>query len=150
MLVYGWRGMNILITPALAEDAETIMPLMNAEDRAKVNSQELPLLLSFSTVSWSGRHAGQPMCIGGVLPNGMAWMISTPELNRQKRFFLRQSKTIMAMIADRFAGVSVVVDPCYFRSVRWLLWLGFKLDGEGQIAFRDEMVPVQRFRWVRQ
>lgn len=141
--------MNTLISPATVEHAEAILPLMDAEDSLRVDPGGLTVVLRVSSISWCAKHDEQPMCIGGVTEIGGAWMISTPELHRQKRFFLRQSKTVMKLIADQFSGVSVTVDPCYFRSVRWLLWLGFKMDGDGRFPLNGELVPVQRFKWVR-
>lgn len=142
--------MNELLIPAHVDHVAAMFPLMPEHERVLLRPERTSRLILVSELSWCAIHDGEPMCLGGVTRTGIAWMISTPELNRQKRFFLRQSAVVMRHIRRRFSHVAVTVDVCYTRSVRWLLWLGFSAAG---VTFKFEkptgVVLVQRFDWDR-
>lgn len=136
---------NVLMMPATAAQADAMVPLMAPGDLARLGSLDIRALLESSPLSWCSTHIGKPMCIGGVTANGVAWMMSTPELHRQKRFFLRQTKTVMTALETHYDRVVTVVERCYPMSHRWLVWAGFEsepMDRHILLHGRDAHVRV--------
>lgn len=143
--------MNEFFCPAKPEHAESIVFLMSDDDKramGSLNGAHVSALVKESPVSWCCTHDGKPMCVGGVSKNRMAWMISTPELNRQKKFFLRTSLLGMKIIRAAFPSGITTVDVTYVRSINWLKWLGFVEKGKPRRAIHAGMcADVQTLEW---
>lgn len=141
-------AMNKLLIPAPAHAARQVVARMDESEAALLDLDDLDRLALISPLTWCALHQDNPICLGGITAAGIGWMISTPELNRQKRFFLRQSGAVMRLIRDRFDLVTVTVDICYSRSTRWLIWLGFHvIGGPRQYSIGGHLATVQQFTW---
>lgn len=61
--------------------------------------------------------------------NCRAWMLSTPAIENYRMYAARKSREIINELLFDHYSVTVIVDPSYTTSVRWLHWLGFKRIG---------------------
>ena len=143
--------MNEFFCPARPEHGESIVFLLSDADKramGQFNGAHVSARVKESTVSWCCTHDGKPMCVGGVVKNGLAWMIATPELNRHKKFFLRTSLIGMKIIRAAFPSGTAMVDITYVRSIRWLKWLGFVEKGTARRSIHAGMcADVQTLEW---
>ena len=75
--------------------------------------------------------AGRPIAMFGVVPwgdesgVGSVWLLGTPQVERIKVPFLRQSHQWLEHISEGFAGLRNKVHQDNDLHVRWLRWLGF-------------------------
>lgn len=58
-----------------------------------------------------------------------AWMLSTPAMDQNKRWFARESKRLLSLLMESHWKIIIHVDPNYDLSIRWLEWMGFTRDG---------------------
>ena len=77
--------------------------------------------------SFAGIIDNLPAFIGGLMPDGRVWMVSTPDVAKARKFYLRATRAE----TERMQAISPVlwtyVDARYPRSLRWLAWLGFSI-----------------------
>jgi len=146
-----FSAVNALVSPASPWHAEAILSLLAPEVAAQLErtGTDLGRALERSVLSWSGLHHGLPMCLGGVTGRGCCWMISTPELDRQKRFFLRQTRTVMGMIAEAMPHASTAIQDTWPKSMRWIEWAGFVPGEWAAFPFDGGTARVRVFRWTR-
>jgi hypothetical protein len=122
-----------LVVPATPDHAARIVPLMAHADRARLAVAPAETL-ALSVFSWCALRDGEPMCVGGVTRRGIVWMVSTPELHRQKKFFVREGHAVMARAKSLFAELRIGIETCYPRSLRWMAALGFHATGAPILA----------------
>lgn len=89
-------------------------------------------------------EAETPLFLGGMLPEGAVWMLSTPGVANHRKFYLRETqrqRDVMLALAPR---LHCSVDLRYPKSLRWLEWLGFTfgeaVDYGSHFAKRAEMM----------
>ena len=140
------RPVNELVMPAEAAHVEAILPLMAPGERQKLGGADLAQVIAASRLSWCALHDGQPMAVGSLTKQGVIWMISTPELHRQKRFFLRASRQVMAAVGVTVPEVRAYVDTSYTRSLRWLRWLGYAQIDRPRELWAGTMVQALEWR----
>lgn len=74
-----------------------------------------------------------PAFIGGLMADGRVWMVSTPDVAKARKFYLRATRSE----TERMQAISPVlwtyVDTRYPRSLRWLAWLGFSIGDAVEI-----------------
>ena len=138
--------MNVLVMPAEAAHVEAILPLMEPNERRKLGGSDLVSVTLAGRLSWCALHDGQPMAVGGLTKQGVIWMISTPELHRQKRFFLRASRQVMAAVREAVPVVRAYVETSYTRSLRWLQWLGYAQIEQPRELWSGTMVQALEWR----
>lgn len=111
---------------------------MRQEDRDEVMAlagqtpeQAVGMSMAISEEVWAGLADGRVLCLFGtakVTALGdmvCPWMLSTDELPKHARKFLRHSKDVIAYWRDRHMRLSNAVDARYMTAIRWLRWLGF-------------------------
>lgn len=94
------------------------------------------------------RVGGEPVCIFGLgvgsILGGMArpWLLGTDAVEWHCLTFLRANRRVVRGWAARF-DLENYVDARHTKSVRWLRWLGFKLDDAA--PFGPFEYPFHRF-----
>jgi len=90
-----------------------------------------------SMYAWCALDGEDPLCIGGVVPDGpllgdvgRPWMVSQPALARHPKRLLRESRARLAVIRRMYPVLTNFVSCDYPKSLRWLAWLGFAVGGE--------------------
>lgn len=100
-----------------------------------------------SASAWSWIVAGEVACMFGVVsPNLLSrvsypWFLTTPLVKEHARPFARACKALLPELLARHPVLVGMVDARYALSVRWLQWLGARLDdpqpwGVAQERFR--------------
>ena len=83
--------------------------------------------------SFAGIIDNLPAFIGGLMADGRVWMVSTPDVAKARKFYLRTTRAE----TERMQAISPVlwtyVDTRYPRSLRWLAWLGFSIGDAVEI-----------------
>lgn len=72
---------------------------------------------------------GELLALGGVIPDGTradVWLLTTKAMEKNWVAFAKLSKKLLPEILAPFSALYNYVDVEYIRSIRWLLWLGFK------------------------
>ena len=130
----------IKIEAATLAHAEAMAPHLRDADAAEVIALGVTPLYALvesvrgSLVSWVALEDGEPICIWGVSAvdalgqAGCPWLLTTPAVERHKRLFMVTSRVFMLSIAAMFPRLENYVDPRHKKAVRWLAWLGFRLD----------------------
>jgi hypothetical protein len=154
--------MNYYLTPAVEADASTFAENLREEDKAEIKAASgwLPVdgILygvrhSKSVFSaWTPDH--QPICIFGVseLENnphvGVPWMLGTPLIQRYFVPFLRDGKsTLMPLITQGYDMLYNLADSRNTTHLRWLNWMGFKIDQDNPVYLNDPEVPFYMFTY---
>ncbi len=110
--------------------------------------------LADSAAAWTGLVNGVPVCMFGVNPSGLSagagspWLLGTPEIERYALTFLRLNKGYVARMLGLFPHLVNYVDARNHASIRWLKWLGFKLDPSA-VPFGIFEMPFYRFEMKR-
>jgi hypothetical protein len=101
-----------------------------------------------SASAWAWIVDGDVACMFGVVqsPNWLdhasyPWFLTTPLVKEHARPFARACKTLLPELLARHPVLVGMVDARYTLSVRWLQWLGARLDdpqpwGVAQERFR--------------
>lgn len=143
------------IVEATAEHAAALASTMRQEDRTEVwaaaghtPAQALQNALAASAEAWTGLADGKVLCMFGVaklsILGDMAspWMLSSEELPRHARAFLRVSRVVVARWRERYPHLVNFTDSRYKTAVRWLSWLGFTIHPAE--PFGPDRVPFHR------
>lgn len=83
--------------------------------------------------SFAGIIDNLPAFIGGLMPDGRVWMVSTPDVAKARKFYLRATKTETERMQKISPVLWTYVDVSYPRSLRWLAWLGFSVGDAVEI-----------------
>lgn len=100
----------------------------------------------------AGLVNGAPICVWGcttldaLAQEGRPWMISTPGVERHAALFARVSRDVMSGWQSTHRALSNFVHPDNRRAIRWLRWLGFRVDDTTQ-PFGRLSRPFLRFQW---
>jgi hypothetical protein len=105
-----------------------------------------------SVHTFAGVVDGVPAFVGGVIPDdehvtGKVWMMATPQVERAKKFYLRETRRQVALMLELFVCLRTMVAAEYTKSLRWLRWLGFALGKPVERAGRV-LIPVERWNEV--
>jgi hypothetical protein len=146
----------VILEQPTIERIGDVINAMAPEDRARLGDDAFTLVYSTVAKSWNpwcGVGHGGPFCVGGVVvsPSGIGapWMIATPGVARNRKFFLRASRAGVAAMQARFPVLRNVVDVRYDKSIRWLTWLGFRVSSPFPMAFGGHEIMVSPFEWRR-
>lgn len=80
---------------------------------------------------------GEPACVFGVSqttigtelsPVGVAWLLTTPSVDRHPIAFWRTSKAVVKDLVERYGTLLNFVDARYARSIEWARRLGFSVS----------------------
>lgn len=87
-----------------------------------------------SAMAWAGCVDGLPACLFGVVPvslagvTGTPWLLGTDVLLGYSRAFLRRNKAYVERMLAEYPVLRNVVDARNEVSIRWLKWLGFRIE----------------------
>jgi hypothetical protein len=88
-----------------------------------------------SGVARCGTVDGEPVVVFGVAENtllgsgcGIPWLIGTPKIYEHERAFLRRNKRMVYQWIKAYGRLSNYVDARNHRAIKWLEWLGFKME----------------------
>lgn len=146
------------IVPATWKLAQQLAVTMRAADVAeawaggRVSPMEA-LAASLETARDPGACLvdGRIVCMFGVSEwsalalLGTPWLLSTEEMPRYARRFLRKNLEYMEIIKGRYRVLINYVDARNVEAVKWLGWLGFEIDSP--LPFGFDKLPFHRFHW---
>ena len=110
--------------------------------------------LNASAAAWTGLVNDEPVCVFGVSPTdilggtGSPWLLGTDKVERYAVTFLRLNKKYVAKMLELFPHLVNYVDVRNETSIRWLRWLGFKLDS-APVPYGMFGMPFFRFEMKR-
>lgn len=92
-------------------------------------------------------HNGQAFAILGTGASnlfsnrGMPWLLGTDEIRKHQTWFLKETRRQVQAMLRRHIFLENWVDARNITSIKWLEWLGFRLDdpepyGVAQLPFR--------------
>jgi hypothetical protein len=99
--------------------------------------------------SYTGLVDGKPICIYGVaqpslmVDAGRPWMLGTDEIPKHSLKFLRENRKVVKEMQAQFPILFNYVDARHTDAIRWLAWLGFKL--EAAAPYGPDRLPFHRF-----
>jgi len=145
-------------TPTLA-DLEIVAANMREADKQEAIAmaacgplEALRKSVALSHESVVARVGGEPVCIYGLgfgsVTGGMArpWLMGTQAVEWHCLTFLRANKRIVRDWSERY-DLENYVDARHTMSIRWLRWLGFKLDAAE--PFGPFGYPFHRFEMLK-
>lgn len=141
------------VTPGLLS---AFLAAMGDAERADLESMggrvALDHVVSRSVHTFAGVVDGVPAFVGGVIPDdddvvGKVWMVATPQVDRAKKFYLRETRRQVGLMLQMFVCLKTMVAAEYAKSLRWLRWLGFALGQPVERAGRI-VIPVERWNEV--
>lgn len=127
----------IAMVAATEVDARELAPLLREEDRLEVLAlgldpfQGLLQSLAGAREAWTYRADGQLVCMAGISPRsligraGVPWLLGSELVVRHRRFFMVETRRVVAHWLTQFDSLTNIVDARYEAAVRWLGWLGF-------------------------
>ena len=146
------------IVPATYDIALEMAPKVREADQQEVwaASHQTPLEalimgLQQPGETWAGLADGRAFCMFGcgqwsVLSlMGIPWLLTTEELPKHAKVFLRTSHTYFEDLRSRYMLLQNYVDARHEMSIRWLTRFGFILDDP--LPFGIEQLPFHRFHW---
>lgn len=144
------------VVPATQVHIEELAQTMRQADRDEVwaaahLSPYMALKLSFESSSnaSTGLVDSRVLCMFGVATTsivsdiGVPWLLGSEELPKHARAFLRRNRPYIRSVNAEYKLLVNYVDARHTEVVRWLKWLGFKLDPAK--PFGPDQVPFHRF-----
>ena len=131
--------MTVIYVPATIAHAEAMIGRLRSGDAAEVEafglSQRDALLesVNVSLFALAALEDGVPIALFGVAADdmmgstGRPWMLTTAEVERHKKQFLRDSRHWIENVQVMYPSLENWVDARYERAIRWLRWLGFTI-----------------------
>lgn len=148
------------IVPATVDHAHALAPNLREADIAEcwASFRHTPLeallrSLSVSRDARSGIVDGEVVCMFGVGTTtllslqGSPWLLGSDQIKRHARIFLPQSRLYVAEMHRRFPVLKNFVDARNAVTLRWLRWLGFRIDAP--VPFGPDRLPFNPFEMVR-
>lgn len=145
------------VVPALPEHAYVIAANPRPEDveevRAASGADVLTAMLKgirHSEKAFTGMADGVPILVGGVVLDSMVcnigtpWMIASKELDKHAVAFIRLCREPIMEILGGYDTLINHVDARNKRAIRWLKWIGFKVESEPK-EFGLSKLPFHRF-----
>jgi len=144
------------IVPATAEHILELAQTMRKADVDEVWAaahrtplEALQVSVACSSETFAGLADGRVICVFGVASAtllsvmGIPWMLGSEELPKHARAFLRRNKSYIRWLKSEYKLLANYVDSRHTDAIRWLKWLGFKLDPA--LPFGPDQVPFHRF-----
>ncbi|MCY1362613.1 hypothetical protein D9M68_159250 [compost metagenome] len=137
-----------------AVDIPHLLGIVRAPDIAEIEEgcgqglrQALEHGLQYSVEPLLILYGGLPLAAFGEVSHvpgvvGVPWLISTTHLERHPRPFLRACRPLLARMLERHPTLTNYVDARNLAAIRWLQWLGFRMDspvpyGPHRLTFRQ-------------
>lgn len=158
-------AVELVIRPAVLEDALALAPRMRAEEVAEVRAsggfyprEALIDSLAHSDEAWTALFDGQVACMWGVaeVPGssaltgrvGAVWLLTSDLVERYPKTFWRACRGELARLFERWAVLVNAIDARHEKAVRWARRLGFPLQPAD--SFGEYALPFHRFRVRRE
>lgn len=122
-------------------DIDTLVENMREADKLEVNAatkmgikNAVVSSVKLASYAKTGLVNDELICMWGVCPlslvssKGSPWMLGTDLINKRQKLFLRRSKPILEEIKKDYKHLENYVDVRNTLSVKWLKWLGFKME----------------------
>lgn len=152
---------SVSIIPATHDHIAAIGKMVRAADRDELRAstnhspeEAMEAGLAYSDQAMTGLIDGVPVCMWGVVREslvmnmGVPWMVATSLLDKNAATFLRHCKgPVLAMLGDYDTLINHV-DARNVKAIRWLKWLGFKVERE-PVEYGVEKLPFHRFSMSR-
>lgn len=152
---------NYTVRPATEADAEFVGVLLRQADADEIKAASGREPVEGTVLSYRasrdpkvGCVDGVPVCIFGVAEQSLVsdravpWLLGTDDLPKHARAFLRMSRAYVQNMKREYRLLFNYVDARNTYAVRWLGWLGFKIE-EPQ-PFGPERLPFHRFSMERE
>lgn len=121
-----------------------ILPLLSAADQAGFAEHGGPArALAASTRCWCGVVDTTPLFFGGLLPDGIAWMLATDAVRHNPRFYLQATRQMCREMAALAPRLVVFEDANHAAPLRWLRWLGFTIGPPVAALGHDICVAIR-------
>lgn len=133
----------ITFAPATLDHAREIAPRIIAgprfcsmwRNRGMTQLEAAEEAVRISPHAWAGYGDGKLGALFGIYPKSMTsdaampWLLPTDLVAQYARPFLRASRKFIADARTIYPELYGVVDADNATSVKWLEWLGFKVEG---------------------
>ena len=149
---------EVRLAPVAPGHIDAVAAAMRPADRAEVwaAAHLTPMAavsesVARSETAFTGLADGRPALIAGVGrasllgATGVPWMLGTGLIERHPLAFLLHSRRVVADWRRNFARLVNRVDARNRAAVRWLAWLGFRIDPA--TPFGPEGLPFHPFIW---
>ena len=108
----------------------TLAQRMDPADRARFDGDAAATIRQAAAGcvhSFAGIIDNLPAFVGGLMADGRVWMVSTPDVAKARKFYLRATRAETERMQTISPVLWTYVDARYPRSLRWLAWLGFSV-----------------------
>lgn len=100
---------------------------------------------------WSICADDHPIAVVGDvmqgIGHGLPWMVTTTQVEKHARGFLRASRVVLDDMLTRHATLSNQVDQRNTAAIRWLSWLGFTIGDAAPAGIHG--LPFHKFTLYR-
>jgi|TARA_R110000751_G_scaffold212631_2_gene316188 hypothetical protein len=109
--------------------------------------------VSMSNEAFTGLWDDKVVCIFGVAQHtpftdeGVPWLLASDLVEKTSHTFLRVNRIYTKEIKKRYSRLENYVDCRNTESIKWLKWLGFKLDPPK--PYGPDKLPFCRFEFKR-
>lgn len=110
--------------------------------------------LRYSDFAVTGMADGEAVCMFGIVQEslvgnvGVPWMVGTKKLDEVALTFLRRCKAPLREAMNRYDRLVNFVDARNTRTIKWLEWIGFKVEKEAK-PYGFLNLPFHRFEMVK-
>lgn len=145
---------DVQVEPATERHAETLAPLLRAEDRAEIwASQRLSGLegllfaLRRSQIARTGFIHGEISAMWGIIAisllsgTGQPWLLTSSVVERYPKAFMRECYRQLAEFKLLFPTMMNVMDARYVRAARWAVHTGFDVSSPYLFGPVGRMLP---------
>jgi hypothetical protein len=93
-------------------------------------------------------HKEKPLAMCGVTPLdnymycGKIWFLGTDDIDKVKKSFYKYSKLILKFLSNDYDFVENYVPKDHIKTIKWLQWIGFKIENQQYFVDEYEFVRV--------
>lgn len=148
------KSVGCILRAVAAEDVGLMRDRLREEDVREVLAagfdgagSALAESLACSLEAGTLERDGVPVAMFGLAPVNLAggcanvWLLGTPEIERVKVTFARASRAVVADWLSRWPCLVALCDGRYAKALRWLGWLGGRVE-------RTEEIGGVPFHWI--
>ena len=146
-MIYNQNG--ITITEAKQEDVISLVPRLRIDDVVEIEALGVTPLFALSASyrdssrAYTVKIEGNPIAMFGLTSvnseEALIWMVGTDELYTIQRRFLRNSREFIAEALEMYETVYNFVDTRNEASIKWLQWLGARIEEPKEYGINGEL-----------
>lgn len=125
--------MNLQIVTLQPEHAD-IVPYLRKADLDEIHAMtglSPAMAVAYSIAQTERGFAailnGRTCAVFGV-SQGVIWLVGSDEITKHPVTFYRVSRKIFPMLKKGYSKLVNYIDPRNYLSIRWLKWLGFRIE----------------------